>query len=329
MDPRDGAAFAAWFAVVEASDRFERPDEPNWLLNEQQQASLDDSDARHVLLAARLDGRVVGAVRMDLPQRDNLHLCETTFTVHPDARRRGVGRALDDELVRRVRADGRTTILSYCDVPPGWEGTAPGPLGAVALGYAVVQEEVRRDIHLPLDPERVDHLERTCGPLATAYDIRSWWDRCPDALVDDVAGLTAALSVDAPKADMDWRAEVWDAARYRRDERLTAEMDRSCVGAAAVERSTGRAVAFTRMAFPRSEPSRAYQWETLVSREHRGHRLGVLVKLAALQALAARAPAPAYVTSWNAEENAPMIAVNDALGARINGRLPIVQKVLC
>ena len=31
---------------------------------------------------------------------------------------------------------------------------------------------------------------------------------------------------------------------------------------------------------------------------------------------------------WNAQENTPMIAVNDLLGARVNGRLAITQKVL-
>jgi hypothetical protein len=33
-------------------------------------------------------------------------------------------------------------------------------------------------------------------------------------------------------------------------------------------------------------------------------------------------------SGWNAQENAPMIAVNDLLGARVNGRLAIIQKVL-
>jgi hypothetical protein len=87
-------------------------------------------------------------------------------------------------------------------------------------------------------------------------------------------------------------------------------------------------VAFTAMGWPRSQPARAYQWETLVSAGHRGHRLGTLVKLAALQELSARSPGTRFITTWNAQENAPMIAVNDLLGARVNGRLVVAQKVL-
>jgi RimJ/RimL family protein N-acetyltransferase len=136
------------------------------------------------------------------------------------------------------------------------------------------------------------------------------------------------MSTDVPKDEMDWREEVWDAARVRRNEDLSRAMDRSWVGAGAVHVPTGRLIAFTVMGVPRSRPERAYQWETLVQSDHRGHRLGTLVKLAALQELAAHDPRIRFITTWNAQENAPMIAVNDLLGARVNGRLAITQKVL-
>ena len=58
------------------------------------------------------------------------------------------------------------------------------------------------------------------------------------------------------------------------------------------------------------------------------HRLGLLVKLAALQELAVRSPRTRFISTWNAQENAPMIAVNDLLGARVHGRLVVLQKVL-
>ena len=328
LDPRDDAAFAQWFAVTEASERFSRPDEPSWLLREQQRLSLGDGDCAKQLLVACEGEAVVGAARLEMPQRDNQHLCEVVLMVHPDARRGGVGRALDDEVVRRVRAAGRSTVLTMCDEPPGEEERSPGRLGGIALGYDLVQVEIRRDIDLPLDPERVEQLEQTCRSYAADYDLRMWWDRCPDDLVDDCAALNKAMSTDVPKDQMDWREEVWDAERLRRNEQTCAEMDRTYVGVGAVHRPTGRMVAFTTMGVPRTARSRAYQWETLVLREHRGHRLGMLVKLAALRELAASSPAPDFISTWNAQENAPMIAVNDALGARTNGRLPILQKVL-
>jgi hypothetical protein len=59
-----------------------------------------------------------------------------------------------------------------------------------------------------------------------------------------------------------------------------------------------------------------YQWDTIVSREHRGHRLGLLVKLANLRLLREVSPKTRYLNTWNADDNAPMVAVNDALGYR-------------
>lgn len=326
VDPWDDASFAQWCAVVQAVERLERPDDPGWTLHEQRRLSLSDEDARKQLLVVLDGGRAAGAARLELPDKDNQHLCEALLMVHPEARRRGIGRALDDEVVRRVRAEGRSTVLTFCDEPPGRD--LGNRAAGLALGYDVAQTEVRRDIDLPLPPALVDELRRTCAPYAADYDLLTWWDRCPDELLADCAALNQAMSTDVPKDEMDWREEVWDGARVRRNEEQTRAMDRTYVAAGAVHRPTGRMVAFTTMGLPRSAPERAYQWETLVLREHRGHRLGMLVKLTALQELHAQQPATRLISTWNARENAPMIAVNDALGARTNGDIVALQKVL-
>jgi GNAT superfamily N-acetyltransferase len=326
VDPKDDAAFAQWFAVHEANERLQRPGEPGWLLHEQQQASIPDEDHDTQVLAVVIGGRYVGAARLEIPQKDNEHLVEAALVVHPDARRRGIGRALDDELVRRVRALGRSTVLSFCDEPPG--GDQGDRQAAVALGYKVVQTEVRRDIDLPLEAGRVAALERETAAHAADYDVVTWWDRCPDELLEDCAALNHAMSLDVPKDEMDWREELWDGARLRRNEDEVLAADRTYLGTGAVHRPSGRMVAFTTMGVPRAAPQRAYQWETLVLREHRGHRLGMLLKLSALQELHAKHPQARFISTWNAKENAPMIAVNDALGARTNGGIAAMQKVL-
>ena len=332
IDPRDDVAFAAWFAVLEAAERHDRPDEPGSLLHEEQQISVEGTssgtDARRTCLVAEVQGSVVGVARATLPQRDNLHLVEVDLAVAPWARRRGAGRALVEAVERLAREQGRTTVVGSADEPPGHEGRSAGRLALGALGYAVVQSEVRRDLDLPLDPVRAARLERTCRPYAAGYALRTWQDRVPDDLVDDRAELSRQMSTDVPKDHLDWREEVWDAARVRRDEALSLSMDRTFVGAGAVHLDSGRMVAFTDMGVPRSAPERAYQWDTLVSQAHRGHRLGTLVKLAALQELSARSPRTRVISTWNAQENAPMIAVNEALGARVNGRLAVLQRVL-
>ncbi len=58
---------------------------------------------------------------------------------------------------------------------------------------------------------------------------------------------------------------------------------------------------------------------TIVHPEHRGHRLGLAVKLANLEALAEEAPAVRRIVTGNAAVNAPMIAVNDMMGFEVAG----------
>lgn len=333
VEPRDEKAFADWFAVLRAAEQETRPGEPGILLYEERLLALegqgDDPDKRLLVLLARDDeGSAVGGAKISLPLRDNPHLCELELSVLPTARCRGVGRTLAGEIERLVRADGRTTLLAYVEEPPGQERRSAGRAFAAALGYVRAQEGVMRDLDLPLDPRWASELEQTCATYAVDYEIRTWRDRCPEALLEDRALLRRRMCIDRPLGDIDLHEQEWDGARVRRAEQRNAGMDRTFFSAGAVHRATGRLVAFTDMGVPRSVPERAYQWDTIVLAEHRGHRLGTLVKLAALRSLAEGSPRSRYITTWNAEENVPMIAVNEALGARTNGLASCFQKVL-
>jgi RimJ/RimL family protein N-acetyltransferase len=69
-----------------------------------------------------------------------------------------------------------------------------------------------------------------------------------------------------------------------------------------------------------ADPGWAHQQLTGVTRAHRGHRLGLLVKVAMAQWLKAAEPQVERLQTWNAESNQFMIAVNEALGYTILGQ---------
>ncbi len=111
---------------------------------------------------------------------------------------------------------------------------------------------------------------------------------------------------------------MWDADRIRErtGHTLRAGHYRGYT-VAAVHDASGDMAALTAMVIDPAHPEWAYQQLTAVTRPHRGHRLGLLVKTAMLEWLAAAEPAVDRVATGNAASNQHMIAVNEALGYEV------------
>src|SRR5690606_40153197 len=61
----------------------------------------------------------------------------------------------------------------------------------------------------------------------------------------------------------------------------------------------------------------AEQWITLVAPQHRGHRLGLLIKLENHRQLRRERPAVRWIHTGNADVNRHMIAINELLGFQV------------
>lgn len=280
---------------------------------------------------------VVGAAYLRAPLRGNTHLVEADVLVHPDHRRQGIGTALLAEAERRTRASGRRLLVVVGDhgpepapddpgvlTPPTGSGrvAADDPFARFATGHGLRLEQAERYsvLPLPVDPDRLARLraeaEAVAGP---AYRLVTWQDRCPDEWVDDLALLETRMSTDAPSGGLEIEEDPWDAARVRAAEAMSEAAGRGSLTTAAVHVPTGTLAGFTEVEYPLDQPEVVYQEDTLVLREHRGHRLGQLVKAANLQRLAVVRPQARRVHTWNAEENGSMLRINVALGFRPAG----------
>jgi RimJ/RimL family protein N-acetyltransferase len=144
-------------------------------------------------------------------------------------------------------------------------------------------------------------------------------DHTPDALLDDRAVLEQRMTTDAPHGDLPVEEESWDGRRIREYETSHLARGRTVLSAGALK--GGRLVGFTDLQVPLAQPERAHQGGTLVLREHRGHRLGALMKAAVLRELARSCPPVRRISTYNSDSNTPMVAVNEALGFRPAGHL--------
>jgi hypothetical protein len=143
----------------------------------------------------------------------------------------------------------------------------------------------------------------------------------PENVLGDVAALYDTLA-DAPHRDGEAPAR-WDASRVR--ERLNGVVKRlglrnyavAARHTASAGAGTSELAALTMVGLDPGEPAWGIQELTAVTRPHRGHRLGLVVKLAMLDLLASAEPQLEHIVTSNAEANDHMIAANRALGYRI------------
>jgi GNAT superfamily N-acetyltransferase len=268
------------------------------------------------------EGTPVAVARASFPLLDNTENCLVLVAVHPAHRRRGNGRALFDFLVERARLEGRTRLLTEVAEPLVNGEGAPGPNFATTIGATRALDEIRRVLDLDaLDEARLDALEAEARSRSAGYETVSWIGPTPDSVIDGYAQLMGQMSVDAPTGDLDWEPEVWDADRIREQDQLVSDQRRIALLTAVRHQESGRLVAFSSMGLSKLQFDPAYQWNTIVLREHRGHRLGMLAKVINLRQLLREVPESRRIVAWNAESNTHMVAINDALGFRPVERL--------
>ena len=332
------AANATLLDIWGVLDEARRPEETLAGLRHQEY----ETKLRFVALdAAPADGppdpaRVLGYGLLDLPTQDNTHLGWTVVLVRPEHRGRGVGRALEARVLAAAREHGRTVLTTSIDQAqepePGPGTLAPStgtgrvrtgdPSVAFALrrGWTLEQVARRSVLDVPVDPALLAaHADAAAGAAGPAYRLVQWDGRCPDAWVDQFAYLQHRMSTDTPVGGLDVREDAWDAARVRTAEQTYRERGMTYRCTAAEHVPSGTLVAYTALVSRPDTDAFVHQDDTLVLREHRGRRLGMLVKTANLARLAEVQPAARRVATWNAEENAHMLAINVALGFRPAG----------
>ncbi len=286
---------------------------------------------RFVLLAVRAEGgNVVGAGTMEIPLRDNLHSAEVMVMVHPEHRRRGVGTALVKGMATIGRAHGRRVLNAIVDVPVACAPTHPSAPFARHAGFVATLSGNLRSLTLPLDADRRAALRATVAGARGAGDYRTSAFRAPwpEEYLEDQCELNRRMSTDEPAGDEAKEEEVWDRTRLEESNALLEARGAWKLAAVAEHVPSGRLVAVSELLLSPHAPGEAWQLETLVLPEHRGHRLGLAVKLANVDALAAVAPSVRRITTGNAAVNEPMIAVNEMMGFEIAGAGHFWQKAL-
>jgi GNAT superfamily N-acetyltransferase len=269
--------------------------------------------------------RLVAASEITL-SNDSVETAWVNVSVDPEYRRRGIGRSLTEHAVEFARSAGRTTVQASSIEPPSEGGervqspvgagsiaaSAPGPAFLLAHGFTLGQ--VVRVSRLPLPVGNVGNLGAAAEAASTDYDIVRWVGRTPDEFLDAAAALSNAIQADAPHGELDPGPVAWDATKVSANDELKAASPRTDLTVMAVHRVTGDVAGYSALSVPREIERPVTQEDTVVLSAHRGHRLGMLLKLANIRHLEETFPGYPSIVTYNAEENRHMLSVNEAVG---------------
>ena len=258
-------------------------------------------------LARAADGTVVGFAFAHWREGDPGG-CTLRAFVDAAYRRQGVGRALGADLAQVARAAGRTGVTVEI---------APGSTAEIAVrdadGFSpgLVVELNRTDVRA-IDGDLLERW-RAAGEASNDYSLVTYDGRCPtDELARDFIVAREVMN-DAPRPEGTGESH-FSLEELRAVEAASAAAHQDWWNVGVRHDATGELVGISELYLPAKRPWMAFQGDTGVRPDHRGHGLGAWMKAVNHLRLAHERPDVEWVQTWNAASNEPMLRINRALG---------------
>jgi len=329
LDGPGGEDFATFVALLNAqtlrdsgSDLVRR-DAGNLLTQYQSQ-----EDFRRAALLARDDaGAIIGAGYVEY-DRGTSRTCEAEIAMAAPSESEHLADALWRAVEDLARAEGRSVIATWSPhryseggdrlVPPTGAGSIARDAVSDRLlrrGFVLHQVDRGSVFDLRGSYDRVDALlERALAAAGPDYRVEWWTGATPEQYLDGLAAAITRMSTDAPSGDMEVEETPWTGDRLRRREARIARAGALLGVTAVIHEPTGTVAAFNELGVPADRSELTTQYATLVVAEHRGRKLGSIVKCVGLKRWHEAVPTSPCVVTFNAEENRFMLDVNEAVG---------------
>lgn len=223
-------------------------------------------------------------------------------------RRKGIGTAVLAWEVAFAAALGQTRLFLSTD------GRMPaGEVIAAALGAEVkMREHENRLLTADVD---TDLLRGWVAAAPQDYEITALDGSIPEELAQEYVDLLLVMNT-APRDDLDVNDFTYSVKQLREGEAQREQAGVRKWGLVARHRTSGELAGVHDLYFSPDDQAKAYVGVTGVLPAHRGHRLGRVLKAMLTLRLLAEAPEVTCVVTGNADSNAAMLAINEAMGYR-------------
>lgn len=290
-------------ACQNAADLADRPGEvPSARAELLAQLAPPFRGSRFVHLAHDRSGRLVGYARLGIYSAFHRELAHAALTVHPAARRHGVGSALLAELAGAALANGRSRLV--LDGPRNTATEAFARSGGLAVSSCDLRSR------LNLDESGLAERLAAAIPPQRAHSLLAlrWAGPCPGYLLDSLTHTLDCLHADPA----DPGVTPFTAAEVRHREQAAGRVGLREYTACLLDAETGRIAALSTA--HTADGVRGEQNETVVVPEYRGRGLAIRVKAYLVRELLRAEPGLRVLETYNAVGNTRILAVNRKLG---------------
>lgn len=266
------------------------------------------SSVRVVPFYAWSGDRVIGKAFIVVGlESENRHMLWGDVEVLAEHRGRGIGQALLAKVVQTAEAEDRRLIMSTT--------TSAIPAGAAfarRVGASVGLDEVTSELRL----ERLNHellaAWRAAAP-AEEFRLLTWFGAYPDEHLEAMAALHEVMNT-APKGELDYEDERVTPQDLRESEAYGAARNVETWTVVAQHKATGELEGFTEVGWHADKPRLLEQRQTLVVPKYRRSGVGRWLKATMISLVLQRRKSVTRLLTTNADSNAEMLRINEALG---------------